>query len=98
MTLQLVWFRADSGKAAEAPSHLERVCAALRTAAPRNAVCKAFPSEPGPGFVLALKWEAAAEIPLVGLTQAAQPRDLISRVVGAPVPAEPSAVVGSYQS
>lgn len=49
--------------------------------------------EPGPDVVPALKWEGAAENPLVGL-----PQDLISRVVGAPVPTEPSAVVGAYHS
>lgn len=101
MSLQLVWFRADSGSAAEVPSHLERACAAIRCAVPQNVVSKAFSSEPGPDFVLALKLEEleeAAEIPLVGLPQAAQPQDLISRVLGAPVPAEPSTVVGAYQS
>ncbi len=33
-----------------------------------------------------------------GLPQAARPRDLIGRAVGAPVPAEPFTVGGSYDS
>lgn len=97
MSLQMVCLRTDSATAAEDRSHLERVCADLRTAVPQNVVW-AFSSEPGPGFIRALKWGEAAENPLVGLPQAARPQDLISRVVGAPVPAEPSAVVGACRS
>lgn len=98
MSLQMVWFRTDSGTAAEVRSHLEKVCAALRTAAPLDAACTALFSEPGPDFVLPLNLEEAAENPLVGLPRAAQRQDLISRVVGAPVSAEPSTVVGSSHS
>ncbi|MEV1021046.1 hypothetical protein [Streptomyces sp. NPDC050264] len=98
MSLQMVRFRTDSGTAAEVRSQRARVFAALHAASPRGVVHTAYSSESGPDFILALELEEAAENPLVGLPQAAQLRDLISRAVGAPVRPEPFVVVGSYHS
>lgn len=98
MSLQMVRFRTDSGTAAEVRSQRARVFAALHAASPQGVVCTAYSSESGPDFILALEMEEAAENPLVGLPQAAQLRDLISRAAGAPVLPEPFAVVGSYKS
>ncbi|MGW6205732.1 hypothetical protein ACWF9B_19090 [Streptomyces sp. NPDC055089] len=98
MSLQMVRFRTDNGTAAEVRAQRVRVFAALHAASPRGVVHTAYASESGPDFILALDMEEAAENPLVGLPQAAQPRDLIGRAVGAPVPPEPFTVVGSYDS
>ncbi|MFD4034753.1 hypothetical protein ACFWVP_30665 [Streptomyces sp. NPDC058637] len=98
MSLQMVRFRTDSGTAAEVRSQLVRVFAALHAASPQSVVYTAYSSESGQDFILALETEEAAENPLMGLPQAAQLRDLISRAVGAPVLPEPFTVVGSYNS
>ncbi|MFC5173198.1 hypothetical protein [Streptomyces mutomycini] len=98
MSLQMVRFRADGGTDAEVRSQLARVFAALHAASPQGVVYTAYSSESGQDFILALEREEAAENPLVGLPQAAQLRDLISRAVGAPVPPAPFTVVGSYNS
>ncbi|GAA2936032.1 hypothetical protein ACFPN0_21535 [Kitasatospora cinereorecta] len=98
MSLQMVRFRTDSGTAAEVRSQLVRVFAALHAASPQGMVYTAYSSESGQDFILALEMEEAAENPLVGLPQAAQLRDLISRAVGAPALPEPFTVVGSYHS
>ncbi|WP_406395699.1 hypothetical protein [Streptomyces sp. NBC_00887] len=98
MSLQTVRFRTDSGTAAEVRSQRARVFAARHAASPQGVVRTAYSSESEPDFILAIDLEEATEDPLVGLPQAAQLRDLISRAVGAPVPSEPFTVVGSYNS
>lgn len=98
MSLQMARFRTDSGTAAELRSRLATVFAALHAASPKGVVCTAYSSESGPDFILGLKMGEAAENPLVGLPQAAQLRDLISRAVGAPVLPKPFTLVGSCNS
>lgn len=98
MSLQMVRFRTDNDTAAEVRSHLAKVFAALHKASPPGVIYTAYSSEPEPGFVLVLEMEEAVENPLLGLPEAAQLRELISRAVGAPVPPELFFVVGSYHS
>ncbi len=98
MSLQMVRFRTDSSTAADVRSQLAKVFATLHAASPQGVACTAYSSESGPDFILALEMEEAAENPLVGPSQAAQLRDLISRAEGAPVPPGSFTVVGSYHS
>lgn len=98
MSLQLVCFRTDGGAAAAVRSHHAALGAALRTAEPQRLDCTAPFSGPGPDFILAVKSEDSVENPPAGLLQAAQPRDMTSRALGAPVPPEPFTVVGAYHS
>ncbi|MFB8026880.1 MULTISPECIES: hypothetical protein [unclassified Streptomyces] len=98
MSLQMVRFRTDNATAAEVRAQLAEVFTALETASPQGMVYTAYSSESGTDFILVLELEETEANPLVGLPEAAQLRDLISRAVGAPVPPEPFIVVGSYNS
>ncbi|MFB7554884.1 hypothetical protein [Streptomyces brevispora] len=98
MSLQMVRFRTDKDTGGEVRSQLAKVFAALRAASPQGVVYTAYSSASETDVILALETAEEGENPLVGLAEAAQLRDLISRAAGAPVAPEQFVVVGTYHS